>query len=47
MIEFTTAKLATSKEKIEICRIGDPLFYGLELERVHQILLMNSGKMKI
>jgi len=36
----------TLKEKIEVRQI-DLLFCGLGLEQVHQILLMNSGKMKI
>jgi len=37
----------TSKEKIEVRRIGDPLLYGLGLEQVHRVLSMNSEEMRI
>jgi len=43
----STAKLVTSKGRIEVYRIGDPLFCGLKLNQIHRILSMNSGEMKI
>jgi len=42
-----TAKLLTSKGRIEVRQIGDPLFYGLMLNQIHRILSMNFGKMRI
>jgi len=36
-----------SKEKIKVCRIGNPLLSGLELEQVQQMLWMNSRKMRM
>jgi len=43
----STAKLLTSKGRIEVRQIGDPLFYGLMLNQIHRILSMNFGEMKI
>jgi len=43
----SVAALVNSKEKIKIRRIGEPLLSGLGLEQVHQILLMNSRKMRM
>jgi len=37
----------TSKGRIEVRRIGDPLFCGLELNQIHRILSMNSAEMRI
>jgi len=41
------AKLVTSKERIEVRQIGNPLLCGLGLKQVYRILLMNSGKMRV
>jgi len=43
----STAKLLTSKGKIEVRQIGDPLFYGLMLNQIHRTLSMNFGEMRI
>jgi len=43
----STAKLVISKGRIEVRRIDDPLFYGLMLNQIHRILLMNFGEMRI
>jgi len=45
----STAKLLTSKGRIEVYQIGDPLFYGLwiMLNQIHRILSMNFGEMRI
>jgi len=43
----STAKLLTSKGRIEVRQIGDPLFHGLMLNQIHRILSMNFGEMKI
>jgi len=37
----------TSKGRIEVRRIDDPLLYGLMLNQIHRILLMNSGEIRI
>jgi len=42
-----TAKLVTSKGRIEVCRIGDPLFCGLKLNQIHPILSINFGEIRI
>jgi len=43
----SVAVLVNSKEKIMVRQIGEPLLGGLELEQVHQMLLINSKEMKI
>jgi len=43
----STAKLVTSKGRIEVRRIGDPLFYGLMLNQIHRILSMNFRELRI
>jgi len=43
----STAKLLTSKGRIEVRQIGDPLLYGLMLNQIHRILSMNCGEMRI
>jgi len=41
------AKLLTSKGRIEVRQIGDPLFHGLMLNQIHRMLSMNFGEMRI
>jgi len=43
----STAKLLTSKGRIEVRQISDPQFYGLMLNQIHRILSMNFGEMRI
>jgi len=43
----SVAELKNSKKKIKVRRIGEPLFGGLGLEQVHQMLLTNLGKMRM
>jgi len=43
----STTKLLISKGRIEIRRIGDPLFYGLVLNQIYRILSMKFGEMRI
>jgi len=43
----SVAALVNSMEKIEIHGIDESLLWGLGLEQVHRILLMNPGEMRI